>query len=95
MDNFNKSNILLLFKWAKIVVTLERAVNQEDAKKYIQEYSIKLSGTDPSNEVRGVMVIKVKAKTKAKQRKGAVINWKVRKRRKILFHAFIILTWLF
>lgn len=69
----------MILKWAKIVVTLERAVNQEDAKKYIQEYSIKLSGTDPSNEVRGVMVIKVKAKTKAKQRKGAVVNWKVRK----------------
>lgn len=52
-------------------------MSQEDAKKYIQEYSIKLSGTDPSNEIRGVMVIKIKAKTKAKQRKGAVLNWKV------------------
>ncbi|CAL8109963.1 unnamed protein product [Orchesella dallaii] len=63
-------------QWAKIVVTLERAVSQEDAMKYIQEYSIKLSGTDLSNEVRGVMVIKIKSKTKAKQRKGAVVNWK-------------------
>jgi transient receptor potential cation channel subfamily V protein 6 len=64
-------------QWAKIVVTLERAVSQEDAKQYIQEYSIKLSGTDLSNEVRGVMVIKSKSKTRAKQRKGAVANWKV------------------
>jgi hypothetical protein len=42
-----------------------------------QEYSIKLSGTDLSNEVRGVTVIKSKSKTRAKQRKGAVANWKV------------------
>ncbi|CAG7720996.1 unnamed protein product [Allacma fusca] len=63
-------------QWAKLVVALERSVSQEDAKKYIQEYSIKLSGTDPSNEVRGVMVIKTKSKTRANQRKGAVSNWK-------------------
>ena len=60
------------------MVALERSVSQEDAKKYIQEYSIKLGGTDPSNEIRGVMVIKQKAKTRASQRKGALSNWKVR-----------------
>lgn len=59
------------------MVTLERAISQEDAKAYIQEYSIKLSGTDVFNEIRGVMVIKSKSKTRAKQRKGAVANWKV------------------
>ncbi|XP_066906589.1 transient receptor potential cation channel subfamily V member 6 isoform X1 [Halyomorpha halys] len=64
-------------QWAKIVVSLERAVNQEDCKQYLQEYSIKLGpGDDPSTEQRGVMVIKSKSKTRAKQRKGAVANWK-------------------
>lgn len=58
-------------QWAKIVVALERAVNQEDCARYLQEYSIGL-GT----EERGVMVIKSKSKTRARQRKGAVCNWK-------------------
>lgn len=60
------------------MVALERAVNQQDCHHYLQEYSIKLgSGDDPSTEQRGVMVIKSKSKTRAKQRKGAVANWKV------------------
>lgn len=56
-------------------------MSQKDAQNYLQEYSIKLGpGDDPNNpasEQRGVMVIKSKSKTKAKQRKGAVANWKV------------------
>ncbi|KAK0098614.1 hypothetical protein PV326_006175 [Microctonus aethiopoides] len=67
-------------QWAKIVVSLERAVSQKDAHNYLQEYSIKLGpGDDPNNpasEQRGVMVIKSKSKTRARQRKGAVANWK-------------------
>ncbi|XP_076481511.1 transient receptor potential cation channel subfamily V iav isoform X4 [Bombus vancouverensis nearcticus] len=67
-------------QWAKIVVSLERAVAQKDAQNYLQEYSIKLGpGDDPNNpasEQRGVLIIKSKSKTKAKQRKGAVANWK-------------------
>ncbi|KAG6798689.1 hypothetical protein HZU73_06048 [Apis mellifera caucasica] len=67
-------------QWAKIVVSLERAVSQKDAQNYLQEYSIKLGpGDDPNNpaaEQRGVLIIKSKSKTKAKQRKGAVANWK-------------------
>nr|XP_036232016.1 uncharacterized protein LOC106625964 [Bactrocera oleae] len=64
-------------QWAKIVVTLERAVPQADAKNYLEAYSIPLGPIDDSGyEVRGVMVIKSKAKTRAKQRKGAVSNWK-------------------
>ncbi|KDR16309.1 hypothetical protein L798_10124, partial [Zootermopsis nevadensis] len=64
-------------QWAKIVVSLERAVNQADAHHYLQEYSISLgAGDDPNTEQRGVMVIKSKSKTRAKQRKGAVSNWK-------------------
>lgn len=77
--NFKLSQ--LIFQWAKIVVSLERAVSQKDAHNYLQEYSIKLGpGDDPNNpasEQRGVMVIKSKSKTRAKQRKGAVANWKV------------------
>lgn len=65
-------------QWAKIVVTLERAVPQADAHRYLQEYSIKLGpGEEPGTEQRGVMIIKSKSKTRAKQRKGAVSNWKV------------------
>ncbi|XP_037932563.1 uncharacterized protein LOC119667344 [Teleopsis dalmanni] len=64
-------------QWAKIVVTLERAVPQADAKNYLEAYSIPLGTSDDSGfEVRGVMVIKSKSKTRAKQRKGAVSNWK-------------------
>ncbi|KAF9411487.1 hypothetical protein HW555_009728 [Spodoptera exigua] len=64
-------------QWAKIVVSLERSVAQEDAHKYLQEYSIGLGPSDdPRYEVRAVMVIKSAAKTRAKQRKGALTNWK-------------------
>lgn len=67
-----------MFQWAKIVVSLERSVAQEDAHKYLQEYSIGLGPSDdPRYEVRAVMVIKSKSKTRAKQRKGALANWKV------------------
>lgn len=76
----NHNNVIyIFFQWAKIVVSLERAVNQADAHHYLQEYSISLgAGDDPSTEQRGVMVIKSKNKTRAKQRKGAVANWKVK-----------------
>lgn len=64
-------------QWAKIVITLERAIPQADACNYLQEYSISLGASeDPNTEQRGVMVIKSKNKTRAKQRKGAVANWK-------------------
>ncbi|KAK9890859.1 hypothetical protein WA026_012204 [Henosepilachna vigintioctopunctata] len=64
-------------QWAKIVIALERAIPQADAHHYLQEYSISLGpAEDPSTEQRGVMVIKSKNKTRAKQRRGAVANWK-------------------
>lgn len=51
---------------------------QEDAHRYLQEYSIGLGPSDdPRYEQRAVMVIKSKDKTRAKQRKGALANWKV------------------
>ena len=40
-------------------------------------YSIPLGGGEDGEENLGVMVIKSKDKTKAKQRKGAVSNWRV------------------
>ncbi|XP_026467661.1 uncharacterized protein LOC113371242 [Ctenocephalides felis] len=64
-------------QWAKIVVTLERAVSQTDLHKYLEEYSIGMGPSDDSSyEQRGVMIIKSKSKTRAKQRKGALTNWK-------------------
>ncbi|KAL1514086.1 hypothetical protein ABEB36_003405 [Hypothenemus hampei] len=64
-------------QWAKIVISLERAIPQKEAHNYLQEYSISLGpAEDPATEQRGVMVIKSKSKTRAKQRKGAVCNWK-------------------
>ncbi|CAH0402979.1 unnamed protein product [Chilo suppressalis] len=64
-------------QWAKIVVSLERSVGQQEAHRYLQEYSIGLGASDdPRYEQRAVMVIKSKAKTRAKQRKGALTNWK-------------------
>ncbi|KAK8389676.1 hypothetical protein O3P69_008986 [Scylla paramamosain] len=66
-----------LFQWAKIVIALERAISQEKAKDYLYMYSIPLGGGgDGGEESLGVMVIKSKDKTKAKQRKGALSNWK-------------------
>jgi hypothetical protein len=73
-----KCNRCIIFQWAKIVVTLERAVPQKAARNYLEEYSIQLApGDDINPEQRGFMVIKCKSQTRAKQRKGAVINWKV------------------
>ncbi|XP_063602518.1 uncharacterized protein LOC134778595 [Penaeus indicus] len=63
--------------WAKIVIALERAISQEKAKTYLYMYSLPLGGGgDGGEEALGVMVIKSKDKTKAKQRKGALSNWK-------------------
>lgn len=81
-------------QWAKIVVTLERAVTQQDAQKYLEEYSIALGPSDdPRYEQRGVMVIKSKSKTRAKQRKGAVSNWKVSTELKFCILEFHILRY--
>lgn len=67
-----------VLQWAKIVIALERAISQEKAKDYLYMYSLPLGGgEDGGEESLGVMVIKSKDKTKAKQRKGALSNWKV------------------
>ena len=60
------------------MIALERAISQEKAKDYLYMYSLPLGGGgDGGEESLGVMVIKSKDKTKAKQRKGALSNWKV------------------
>ncbi|XP_022236289.1 uncharacterized protein LOC111083868 [Limulus polyphemus] len=67
-------------QWAKIVVALEKGISQKKAKEFMQSYSIRFgapSGEDGSErELRAVMVIKNKPKSKARQRKGAICNWK-------------------
>ncbi|CAG0914329.1 unnamed protein product [Notodromas monacha] len=64
-------------QWANIVINLERAVNQKDAKEHLMSYSIPLGGSvEDGTAQRAVMVIKSKAKTRARQRKGALSNWK-------------------
>ena len=67
-----KSEKEFLKMWAKIIMSFERSVPQNQAKEYLEKYSIRLTATE-----RGVMVIKAKDKTRASQRKGALSNWKV------------------
>lgn len=52
---------------------MERTAPPDKAKEYLEQYSLKLG-----DNLRGVMVIKAKDKTRASQRKGALANWKVR-----------------
>lgn len=59
------------------MMVLERSVNKQKLAACQLEYSIKLN--DANQETRGLMVIKQTNKTRARQRKQAIINWKVRK----------------
>ncbi|CAG0891540.1 unnamed protein product [Darwinula stevensoni] len=64
-------------QWANIVINLERAESKSKAKEHLYSYSIKLGGAaEDGTEQRAVMVIKSKNKTRARQRKGALSNWK-------------------
>jgi transient receptor potential cation channel subfamily V protein 6 len=67
-----KSDKEFLKQWAKVIMSIERAVPSSKAKEYLEKYSMKLA-----DNLRGVMVIKAKDKTRASQRKGALANWKV------------------
>ncbi|KAI6170476.1 Inactive [Aphelenchoides bicaudatus] len=58
-------------QYAKILMVLERSVNKEKLAACQLEYSIKLNETS-----RGLMVIKQTRKTRARQRKQAINNWK-------------------
>ena len=73
--------IIFFLQWAKIILVLEKGLNQTKLSKMQKEYSVKL-GEPPKDmegdtEYRGLMVIKTSSKTKARQRKGAISNWKV------------------
>ncbi|XP_045165814.2 transient receptor potential cation channel subfamily V member 5-like isoform X2 [Mercenaria mercenaria] len=68
-------------QWAKIVVVLERGFTKKQLQHYHREYSIKLGEPSTENgkmkeELRALVVIKTSPKTKARQRKIAVGNWK-------------------
>ncbi|KAH7725473.1 olfactory channel protein osm-9 [Aphelenchoides avenae] len=61
-------------QYAQIIMVLERSVNREKLAACQLDYSIKLN--DTGQEKRGLMVIKQTKKTRARQRKQAIINWK-------------------
>ncbi|VDM94905.1 unnamed protein product [Thelazia callipaeda] len=64
-------------QYAQIVMVLERSVKKEKLAACQVEYSIRLNETnDVGMEIRGLMVIKQTKKTRAKQRKQAIANWK-------------------
>ncbi|XP_054709166.1 transient receptor potential cation channel subfamily V member 5-like [Uloborus diversus] len=63
-------------QWANIIVALERGVDSASAKEYMQNYSLKMPSNDKETEVRGVIVIKTKLKSKAKEKKQALSCWK-------------------
>ncbi len=69
------------FKWAHIVILLERTFSAKELEKFQQAYSIKLPNPRSEEGVKdplGLIVIKKTNKTKAHQRKNAIKNWKVR-----------------
>lgn len=59
------------FKWAQLVLTIERSCPPKQRFDYQGVYAI---GAD---DKRDLMVIKRATKSKAAQRKGAMANWKV------------------
>lgn len=64
-------------QWAKIIIVLERTYSRKDLMRFKTEYAVKLVGMDNQEDAYGLMVIKTSRKTKARQRKGAISNWKV------------------
>ena len=65
-------------QWAKIIIVLERTFSRKQLLKFQQEYSVMLGGGGKDGaDTRGLLVIKNTKKTKARQRKGAITNWKV------------------
>uniref|UniRef100_A0A915AA54 Ion transport domain-containing protein n=1 Tax=Parascaris univalens TaxID=6257 RepID=A0A915AA54_PARUN len=64
-------------QYAQIVMVLERSVRKEKLAACQLEYSIRLNEmNDAGMEIRGLMVIKQTKKTRARQRKQAITNWK-------------------
>ena len=56
---------------------LERTFSRKQLLAFQEEYAVKLMIPGSSREEPGLMVIKTSLKTKARQRKGAISNWKV------------------
>lgn len=83
---------LILLQYAQIVMVLERSVKKEKLAACQLEYSIRLNeANDAGMEIRGLMVIKQTKKTRARQRKQAITNWKVI----LLFYSFLNFTSIF
>ncbi|KAF7640482.1 ANK_REP_REGION domain-containing protein [Meloidogyne graminicola] len=61
-------------QYAQIVMVLERSVDKQTLATVQLDYSIRMN--DPGRETRGLMVIRQTKKTRAKQRKQAITNWK-------------------
>uniref|UniRef100_A0A915NJY9 Ion transport domain-containing protein n=1 Tax=Meloidogyne floridensis TaxID=298350 RepID=A0A915NJY9_9BILA len=61
-------------QYAQIVMVLERSVDKRTLATVQLDYSIRMN--DPGRETRGLMVIRQTKKTRAKQRKQAIANWK-------------------
>ncbi|GAB6026275.1 hypothetical protein CHUAL_012484 [Chamberlinius hualienensis] len=77
----SKSEKEFVKQWAKIVLAVERSVPADKAKEHLNAYAINLApppgfDTESGMEFKGLMVIKSKSKTKAQQRKGALLNWR-------------------
>uniref|UniRef100_T1IMS0 Ion transport domain-containing protein n=1 Tax=Strigamia maritima TaxID=126957 RepID=T1IMS0_STRMM len=73
----NKSEKEFVKQWANIVLTLERSLSQKTAGSFLDTYAINLKpATDTEEQIKGLMVIKSKNITKAKQRNRALFNWK-------------------
>ncbi|ESO05330.1 hypothetical protein HELRODRAFT_77785 [Helobdella robusta] len=70
-------------QWAKIILVLERTFSPKQLVHFQENYSVCIGGN--TNPIRGLMVIKNTFKTKARQRKDALANWKVRFLRKLFF----------
>ena len=62
-------------------MVLERSVDKQTLANVQLDYSIRMN--DPGRETRGLMVIRQTTKTRAKQRKQAITNWKVSLRNKL------------
>ena len=70
-------SLLCLLQWAKIIIVLERTYSRANLLRFQEEYSVTLKMEGEKAVSRGLMVIKTSLKTKARQRKGAISNWKV------------------
>ena len=75
-DEISEANMVtcLCCQWAKIIIVLEKSYSPKQLLKFQEEYSVPWIA-EPS--LRALMVIKTDKKTKARQRKGAIANWKV------------------